>query len=186
MSTTRRWHRYRPSRVELFSYGAILGAIAVYFAALHYLDGRAERYFETLREEDPGLYLTQLRENRSFDAYLAEYRIMQGYDDFRPAAPDFLVGRWTMREDQIRLTPGMVPGECSDPVTFDYGILLMLDGSNVALRVNYQIEGQTVLLDSPGIDVFPVDLVSYGARLDHIEFQPPGRSERVYAYNCGR
>ncbi|WP_071675090.1 hypothetical protein [Nioella nitratireducens] len=186
MSSSRQWHRYRPSRVELLSYGAIAIAIGVYFTVLNVLDGRAEAYFETLREEDPALYLSQLRESRSFAAYVDEYRVMQDYDTFHPAAPDFLVGRWTMREEPLRLTPGTVPSTCSDPVTFDYGILLMLDGSDLALRVNYAIEEQRVLLNAPGIDVFPVDLISYGARLDHIEFQPPGRANRVYAYICSR
>lgn len=186
MSRSRQWRMNRPTRVELLGYGAILAAAVAYFAVLHMLDGRAETYFRDLRKSDPSLYLTQIRESRSFPAYLDEYRTMRGYDQFRTAAPDFLVGRWTMRPGPLRLTPGTAPLLCSDPVTFNYGILLMAGEDDVAFGVTYAIEGETVVLNAQQLGTITVDLVSYGARLDHIEFQPPGQDRTVYAYNCGR
>ncbi|WP_109466514.1 hypothetical protein [Albibacillus kandeliae] len=186
MATSGQWRTYRPGRAELAYLGLSVAAIALYFGVLHTLDGRAQTYFEELRESDPDLYLSQLRESRSFEAYIEEYRVMKGYDTFKPAAPSFLVGRWTMRSEPLRLNPGTTLSQCSDPITFDYGILLMLETGGEALRVSYGIEGQKVMVKEAGIATFPVDLISYGARLDHIEFTPPGETEKVYAYNCAR
>ncbi|GHG95707.1 hypothetical protein [Pseudodonghicola xiamenensis] len=186
MATSRQWRNYRPSRGELLVYGVSLVAIAIYFAVLHDLNGRAESYFKDLRVSNPELYLTQIRESRSFPVYLDEYRTMRGYDSFKPAAPSFLVGRWTMQPEPLRLNPGTTPADCAHPITFDYGILLMLESSSEAFRVSYSIEGQKVLVKEAGLNTFPVDLVSYGARLDHLEFTPPGATEKVYAYECAR
>ncbi|MDK3017970.1 hypothetical protein [Pseudodonghicola flavimaris] len=186
MATSRHWRNYRPGRGEVLVFGVSLAAIGLYFAVLHDMDGRAADYFKDLRDSDPELYLTQLRESRSFQAYLDEYRTMQGYDSFKPAAPSFLVGRWTLQSEPLRLNPGTAPTHCSDPVTFDYGILLMLESGGEALRVSYSIEGQQVMVKEAGIGTFPIDLISYGARLDHLEFTPPGSTEKAYAYECAR
>jgi len=186
MATTRRWQQYSLSRIEALLLVAIAVATVIYFGVLHYLDGRAATYFANLRQTDPAFYLSQLRESQGFADYLAEYRDMEGYVSFKPAAPSFLVGRWTLREEPLRLSPGTAPEQCTDPVTFDYGILLMLESGGSTLRVTYRIEGDTVLLKSAGIGTFSVKLVSYGSQLDHIEFQPPGLSKTYFAYNCGR
>jgi len=180
------WRNYHPQRVEVIG-AALIGALFVaYFALLHVLDGRAESYFQRLRVSNPAHYLTLLRESEGFDAYLAEYRTLEGYADFRPAPPSFLVGRWTMRSGPVRLTPGTAPTECSDPVTLDYGLILQLETGGVALPVNYRIVGKTVELRANGNVIIPVRLISYGAQLDHIEFTPPGETTQVYAYLCGR
>lgn len=186
MATAKHWRHYRPSRLGLALSTLALVASGAYFAVLHNMDGRAETYFTDLRDSDPALYLSQLRESRGFPTFLTEYRAMEGYDVFKAAAPSFLVGRWTMRAEPLRLTPGTAPAQCSDPVTFDYGIVLMAETGEVSLRVSYAIEDQAVLLKAPGIDTFPITLVSFGAELDHIEFRPPAQTEEVFAYKCGR
>lgn len=186
MTISRSLRRNWPGRAQMLFYGICLVAIGLYFAVLHVLDGRAATYFQLLRQSDPELYLTQLRESRSFAAYVLEYREMEGYGTFQEAAPSFLVGRWTMRDEPLRLTPGTAPAQCSNPITFDYGILLLLQAGEGTRRVSYRIEDQTVQVKTDDMGTFPVELVSYGARLDHIEFTPPGMDKPVYAYNCGR
>ncbi len=119
-------------------------------------------------------------------AVRAEYRAIEGYDVCTAEPPSFLVGRWTMRAEPLRLTSGTAPTQCSDPVTFDYGLVLVAKTGEVSLRVSYAIEGQTVLLKAPGIDTYPITLVSFGAELNHIEFRAPGQTEEVFAYRCGR
>ena len=185
MANIRRWQNFRPNRIEVLSIGGALIAIPLYLAVLHNLDGRAETYFSNLRETDAELYLTQLRESRGFAAYVDEYREIRGYDEVRTAAPSFLVGRWTMRPEPLRLTPGTPPGRCVDPITFDYGIVLLAQGAEGAFDAGYRIEGQSVRIESPDQRNFSVDLVSYGARLDHLEFHLPGREDAVFAYSCG-
>lgn len=181
-----RWRHFRPRRNDvLMASAAVLGCVA-YFAMLWVLDGRAGAYFEELRRTDPGLYLTQIRESEGFESFLAEYRTLEGYENFRPAAPAFLVGRWTVRSAPIRLVPGTAPEECTDPVTFDYGLFLQVESGGVALPVGYRIEGNTVEMRTTSAGVVPIDIVSYGAQMDHIAFVPPGSTDRVFAYLCGR
>jgi len=185
MATFKYLRPRRLSRTETFSAMAILVAITVYFLILHALDGRAAAYFEQLRKDDPDLYLSQLRESRGFDAYLSEYRAAKGYDEFRRNTPEFLVGRWTMRGEPLRIVPGSKPEECSDPVTFEFGMLLIRDNGGNANPVSYRIEGDTVEMQLGIGWTVPVTLVSYGSLIDHIVFQPPGRKAPVYAYRCG-
>jgi len=166
--------------------GVIVAAMFIYFGVLHVLDGRAESYFQTLRQSDPDLYLTQLREASGFATYLASYTEMEGFGSYKSTTPTFLVGRWTLRHARLRLTPGTAPSECTAPVTFEHGLMLVHDNISAPIKVSYRIEGDTVQVKSADGTVLPVKIVSYGADLDHVEFVPPGQTAGVYAYTCGR
>lgn len=186
MAQTRLQHLRVPTRAEWLAGGATALAILVYFLVLGAMDGRAARYFEDLRTRDPATYLDQLRETKGFDAFLSEYAAIGGFAEFAPQTPNFLVGRWTMRPEPLRLTPGQAPAECTDPATFDYGLFLAVEGGGPALAVQYRIAGDTVEMRSGEGSVYPIRLVGYGANLDHVEFTPPGRTTPVFAYLCGR
>ena len=175
----------RLSQLEILSYTTILVLAVMYLGILHVLDGRAERYFQSLQNSNPELYLAQLRERRGFDAYLADYSRMEGFDSFKTEAPAFLTGRWSMRPQPVRMIPGTAPAECSNPVTFDYGLLLFRDSSGVSLPATYRISGDTVEIRNKTMGTLPVTLISYGSEIDHLEFVPPGKKDRVYAYRCG-
>ncbi|WP_347312942.1 hypothetical protein [Defluviimonas sp. SAOS-178_SWC] len=175
-----------PSGTEWIAGGAALLATLVYLFVLHGLDRRAESYFMALRENDPATYLMQLREAKGFDAFLPEYAALEGLGDFTPRTPTFLIGRWTLREDMLRLTPGQAPSACSDPATFEFGLFLMVEAGGPALAVQYRIDGDTVEMRSSAQAVYPIRLVSFGAQLDHIEFTPPGRDTPAFAYLCRR
>ena len=164
------------SRGERIAVGIALIAIAAYFLLLRHLDGRAEIYFRDLRENDPATYLTNLREAQGFEAYLAEYAVLEGFDEFRPQTPGFLVGRWTMRG----------PDTCSDPAVFEYGLYMSPEAARTSTPVQYRLEGTDVLMRDYSDRVYPISLIAYGAQLDHLEFTPPGRESPVYAYLCGR
>ncbi|MFZ1726537.1 MAG: hypothetical protein WBO29_11410 [Albidovulum sp.] len=179
-------HLRRLSRTEWLSVSAMLVAVVAYLMVLGALDRRAEAYFIQMRTENPVVYLDQLRESRGFAAFLPAYMEMNGFDTFRPQPPNFMVGRWTMRSDTLRLVPGTAPATCSDPVTFDYGLYLTVESGGIALPVQYRIASDKVEMKSRSDAVFDIDLAIYGSQLDHIEFVPPGRSEKVFAYLCGR
>ena len=176
----------RLNREEWLTASALLLGVVVYLVVLGVLDRRAEAYFLRLRTENPVPYLDQLRESRGFAAFLPAYRELNGFDSFRPQPPNFMVGRWTMRSETLRLVPGTAPDTCSDPVTFDYGLYLTVESGGVALPVQYRIAGDRVEMKSRDDAVFDIDLAIYGSQLDHVEFVPPGRSDKVYAYLCGR
>lgn len=173
------------NRKEWIMAGVILLLMVAYFSGLKELDGRAEAYFRKTRDSNPDLYLEQLRAGRGFAAYLPEYAELDGFEDFAPHAPDFLIGRWTMRTETLRLTPGERPDQCSDPITFDYGLVLMVEPESSTLPVSYRIaEGQVELRNLQGDATYTVTPVSFGSQIDHLEFTPPGRSEPVFAYLC--
>jgi hypothetical protein len=176
--------KVRPA--EWAAVGAALAVIIAYLLVLRALDHRAERYFLDLRSSDPATYLTQLREAKGFAAYLPEYTELEGFDAYGARPPGFLVGRWTMRDEMLRLTPGQAPEACTDPVTFDFGLFLAAQSDGKALSVYYRLNGDTVEMKDRNDQVFPIQLVSYGAQLDHIRFTPPGRDAPVFAYLCGR
>lgn len=186
MKSTTYWPGFRPKRTQIVGSIVALAACIVYFGALHLLDGRAENYFRVLRQTNTPLYLTVLRQSQGFDAFLEEYSELEGYDSFRPLTPIFLVGRWTMRDAPMRLSPGTTPAECSNPLTLNYGLLLEHETGGVELPVQYRIVDKTVEIRNASLGILPVRLVSYGGQLDHIEFVPPGETETVYAYLCGR
>jgi len=152
---------------------------------LRAMDGRAETYFRNTRTSNPDLYLEQLRASRGFAAFLPEYAALKKFEDFTPHTPEFLIGRWTMRSEQIRLAQGETPSQCSDPITFDFGIVLMVEPQSTTLPVSYRIaEGQVDLRIVQG-ETLAITPVAIGASIDHLEFVPPGRTDTVYAYFCG-
>lgn len=177
--------RMRPlSRREWLSSIAIAAAIVSYFALLAVLDDRAADYFTETRATNPDLYLEQLRASHGFEDFLPEYAALKGFEDFVTKTPDFLMGRWSMRDEPIRLVPGERPELCTDPITFDYGVVLLRDPETGPLHVGYRIvEGHVEVSTSTG-QSFLIKPVSYGSTIDYLEFVPPGRAEPVYAYLC--
>tara|TARA_B100000378_G_scaffold116565_2_gene93440 strand:+ start:3926 stop:4537 length:612 start_codon:yes stop_codon:yes gene_type:complete len=173
-------------RVQWIAAAAALSAVAIYLLVLRQLDHRAAAYLEGLRETDPTTYLTDLREVRGYDAFLTEYARLEGFDEFRPQPPGFLIGRWTMRDDMLRLTRGQAPKSCTDPATFEYGLFISARAEIVSLPVAYRLSGSTVEMRMAGDRTLPIRLIAYGARLDHLEFTPPGETRPVHAYLCGR
>jgi hypothetical protein len=178
--------------IQLALIAAFVVAGIGYFGALQVMDGRAARYYERLRHDNPQAYLDQLRQGEGFARYVQELSAIEGFDSYRAATPDFLVGRWTMRPALLRLNPGARPDECQDPITFEHGLVLMprnASGTTEAqvtmLPVQYRLNGETVELQSQGQPLASVQLIGYGAQLDHLEFTPPGRSDTVFAYRCG-
>ena len=176
----------RPGRAEWIAAGVVMIAIAGYFLLLRHLDERARIYFQHLRDSDPATYLTNLRQARGFDTYLAEYAALEGFDDYSPQVPGFILGRWTMRDAPLRLIPGKGPDACSDPAVFEYGLYLSPETSETSTPVQYRLDGTTVLMRDYNDRVYPIRLIAFGAQLDHLEFVPPGREAPVYAYLCGR
>lgn len=163
----------------------VAAAILGYFAWLYTLEQRSADHFARMRAEDPAVYLEQLREADGFARFLPEYATLTGLDAFKADTPSFLLGRWTMQKAPLRLPPGVVPEQCSDPITFDYGLVLMAEAGGSALSVQYRVADGGVDLKGPTVKDTRIALVSFGALLDHLEFTPPGRETGVYAYRCG-
>ena len=160
---------------------------AVYVFYLEWQDRRAERFLENLRREDPVRYLDDLRRSEGFDSYLAKYRLLEGYATANPAAPTFLVGRWTLRAAPQRVPTGTVFADCRDPITFEQGLVEVLkSGARLPYEADYRITGSDVYLHGPVLGVMRVAVISYGGAIDHLELVPPGSGALRYAYLCGQ
>ncbi len=164
-----------------------LSAGIFYAWYLHHENARGARYMETLRETEPEHYLTNLRKLRGFGEYVLEYRRFASFETYRPAAPEFVIGRWSLHRVTAETTATGNQGDCTDPITFEYGRLALGDES-LALKAEYRLDAQT--LNSQFMRVrtktgqMSVRLVSYGAAIDHLELIPPYRTALYYAYPC--
>lgn len=176
--------RLMPQRRTLVLGAAALGAMLGYGMFLLALERSAAARLETLRRDDPVGYLEQIRKLEGFETYLALFADHYGFDQPRPVAPAFMVGRWTLRAQRERLS-ARVRAQCTDPITFEYG-RLEISRDDLRARATYRIDGQTLIVAPAAHDPFRVRLVSYGAMIDHLELQPPGRGLILYAYPCAR
>ncbi|WP_102226454.1 hypothetical protein [Acidimangrovimonas sediminis] len=159
---------------------------AFYVGYLSIQNYRAEAYYANLRKTDPLRYLDDLRKSEGFAAYLDKYRLLEGYTHEQAQVPSFIVGRWTMRSATQRVAPGTVFADCTDPVTFQHGLLRISEGPQATVyQVTYRIAGQELILNGDKIGRMRVGMVSYGSAIDHLEFSPPGGYGEVYAYRCG-
>ncbi|MEJ2022106.1 MAG: hypothetical protein P8X43_08735 [Maritimibacter sp.] len=175
----------RLSRKEWISASLVGGFMLVYFIGLSVLDKQAETYFRETRDTNPELYLEQLRDLHGFNAFLPEYAVLNKFDNFTPRTPEFLIGRWTMRDAPIRQVTGAYPEQCPDQITVDYGTILTVEPERDTLPVSYKIEDGLVNVNPARGEPFTIETISFGAQVDHIEFVPPGRDTVVYAYFCG-
>lgn len=174
--------RFRPRRQTLLLAGLTAGAALVYGLFLVAQERRAAAALEMLRRTDPAGYLEQIRKLEGFDAYLARFVEHQRFDQARPLAPAFMIGRWTLRDEPTRFS-ALATTECIDPITFEYG-RLEIPRDSVNTRATYRIDGQTLIVAPAIADPFRVRLVSFGSTIDHLELQPPGRDRSYYAYPC--
>ena len=176
--------RLTPRRQTLVLGAAALGAMLAYGMFLLALERGAAARLETLRRDDPAGYLEQIRKLEGFETYLALFADHYGFDQPRSVVPAFMVGRWTLRTQDERIS-ARVRTQCSDPITFEYG-LLEIPRDNLRARATYSIDGQDLIVAPATNDPFRVRLISYGVTIDHLELQPPGREQSLYAYPCAR
>jgi len=170
--------------VKAILVGLVIGLI--YFAYLGIENQRAERYYANLRKTDPVRYLDDLRRTEGFDSYLDKFRLLEGYNKFQVAVPPFLVGRWNMKSKPQRVAPRTTITDCSDSITFEQGLIeLTIKGKKMQHKVKYSIAGSDIYLRGIKTGLLKIGMVIYGNSIDHLEFVPPGRESKVYAYFCG-
>lgn len=163
---------------------AALAFIVLYAGFLAFQDRLAETRLATLRNTDADAYLDEIRMLEGFDTYVREFQHLKGFDQFRTNAPIFMIGRWTLRDRTERIPVGTMP-DCTDPVIFEYGrFKVPRDGTD--LPASFRLDGQTLIVRPRSGDPIRIDLVSFGAAIDHLKLTPPGREAVSYAYPCGR
>lgn len=182
MTGTNAMIRLMPRRRGLMLGATALIATLFYAGFLFEHERRAAANLEKLRLDDPVGYLEQIRKLEGFETYLTLFAEHHGFGTARPVAPAFMIGRWTMRDARERISARARP-DCSDPITFEYG-RLVIPRDDIHARATYRIAGQTLVVAPAAYDPVEVSLVSFGSTVDHLVLQPPGRSQTYYAYPC--
>ncbi len=180
------WKRRRFSIRPGSAYLALAGLIfiALYGVFLTYQERLAEARLAAMRQKDADAYLDEIRMLEGFDTYVREFQQLKGFDSFRTNAPIFMIGRWTLRDSTERIPVGTMP-DCTDPVIFEYGrFKLPRDGTD--LPASFRLDDQTLIVRPRTGDPVRVELISFGAAIDHLRLTPPGREDVSYAYPCGR
>jgi len=159
-----------------------LGFTLLYAGFLSFQEHRAGLALEKMRRTDPNGYLEYIRKLEGFDDYVRLFASYQHFDQFRPAAPGFMIGRWTLRATPQRIS-SLGRTDCTDPIIFGYG-RLEIPKDGFAERATFKLDGDTLIVAPSQGDSFRVQLVSYGAAINHLELVPPGRDATFYAYPC--
>jgi len=163
-------------------------ALLVFFAAyswfLSYQEARARAYLAELRDRQPDVYLSELSRVAGFDRYLEEFRVLKGYDGFRPDVPSFLFGRWALFPEAKRVGDSYFADTCLNSIAFEDGFVKLAGQAEGLLSVDYRLDGGAVTLRLADFGEVAAHLVSYGVRLHHIELRLPGYEGLSYGYLC--
>ena len=164
-----------------------LFAALIFGGYLEVQNRRAEALFNRLKATDPPRYLDDLRRMEGFDAYVTAYRTLRGFGAFRPEPPRFLVGRWTLRDKPVRLPPSGSFAQCENPLVIETGHIEVGPQSAARLKDTalYRLTETGMLEVKTGEHgLIGVQIVSYGAQIDHLALTPPGEEALLYAYPC--
>lgn len=99
-----RWHlhgmsarllrRFRRLPVAVKATLAALVLLAAYLPVVAVMEAREEARIEALRNTDPAAYLEAVRAHGGMASYLEALANVRHFDDWREAAPTFLIGAW--------------------------------------------------------------------------------------------
>lgn len=167
----------------LFAAG-LIAFFAAYAWFLGYQEQRVRASFAELRNSNPELYLNEIGKVVGFERYLAEFRVLKGYQVHREDVPSFLLGRWALFPDPKRVSDVYFAETCIDSIAFEDRLVRISRETTTLHEARYRLQGSTVSVRIADFGEMPVELVSYGVRLHHIELTPPGASGRRYGYLC--
>ncbi len=159
----------------------VIGAYAWFLGAQ---ENRVRDYLAQLRQSDPNAYLTRIKQIAGFQRYLAEFRIIEGFDRPRSSAPSFLLGRWALFPEPKRVSDKFVTSECDNPLLFENGRITLPGDTAPRSPVTYQITGEMLNVMLPDGKELPIALISYGVNLHHLELALPGKTQKLYGYAC--
>jgi hypothetical protein len=162
----------------------LLAAFAAYVLALTQMQHTTERTYAELRTTDPDLYLAKIRQAEGFRVYLSQFTALKGYQTPQTIAPPFLIGRWVLYDEPMRVDDAYVPPICLDDIVIQDGNIRTGRPKQASYSVRYQIQGTNVVAvreNAPPIVIVPV---GYGTHVNHIEVKMPGGEKTRYGYQC--
>jgi hypothetical protein len=176
----------RSSRRFRFNAGVGLISLALFAAyvfALTQVQHSTEKTYAALRASDPDLYLSKIRQAEGFRVYLRQFTELKGYTTPKFEAPPFVIGRWVLYEQPMRVDDAYVPPDCLDDVVIQDGRIRVGRPKPAEYKVRYVIERTRVLALRDGGPPVTIVPIGYGVHVNHIEIMLPGAKKR-YGYLC--
>ena len=174
------WRRTKRETIGIIALSAILLAGYVWF--LDRQEARAAQYFQDLRSTAPDQYLNEVRQVSGFDFFLSEYADLKGYGTDQSAAPDFMLGRWSLSFQKKRVSDTYRAAECVDVLLIENG-RVTYPGQTEPTKATYRLADNHLFIGH-GSGTALVTLIGSGIHLHHIELVQPGSDGPAYGYPC--
>ncbi len=177
----------RSSRKFRFTAGVGLGVLvlfAAYVFALTQIQHSTEKTYAALRASDPDLYLSKIRQVEGFRVYLRQFTELKDYRAPKVEAPPFIIGRWALYDEPMRVDDAYVPPVCLDDVVIQDGMIRTGRPKPAEYKVRYMIDGMRVLAQRDQGTPITIAPIGYGVHVNHIEVTLPGQAKPRYGYLC--
>ncbi len=174
----------RKFRINAWVALGLLAAFAAYVLALTQMQRTTERTYAELRNTDPDLYLAKIRQAEGFRTYLRQFTELKGYQTPQTEAPAFLIGRWVLYDEPMRVDDAYVPPICLDDIVIQDGNIRTGRPKRASYSVRYQIQGTDVMAVRENASPIVIVPVGYGTHVNHIQVKLPGTQKTRYGYEC--
>jgi len=175
--------RSRRLRINAWFAAGLLVAFGVYVIALTQMQHTTERTYAALRVSDPDLYLAKIRQAEGFRTYLRQFAALKGQAP-QAEAPPFLIGRWALHDQPLRVDDAYVPPMCLDDVVIQDGSIRTGRPQRASFPVRYQVGDTKVTAVRDNAAPIVIVPVGYGVHVNHIEIKLPGSDKTRYGYVC--
>ncbi|MCF8481915.1 MAG: hypothetical protein K9H25_15930 [Rhodospirillum sp.] len=184
MTTLRLPLALRSSRRRVIVVLTTLVFLVGYILLVNHEEHAMEAYYADLKENNVELYLDKILQAQGFRTYLEEY--LEAHDYTRPTsvAPPFLVGRWEMFDESMRVDDEFVPDSCSNALQIEDGRIKTLGVSPSQEAVHYTMVEDRVTAHREGLSPLTITVIGYGSHLHHIEVTDPALGSTHYGYMC--
>jgi hypothetical protein len=176
--------RSRRLRINAWFAAGLLVAFAAYVIALTQMQHTTERTYAALRVSDPDLYLAKIRQAEGFRTYLRQFAALKGYQTPQAEAPPFLIGRWALYDQPMRVDDAYVPPICLDDVVIQDGNVRTGRPHRASYPVRYRVVETRVIAERDNAAPIVIVPVGYGVHVNHIEIKLPGADRTRYGYVC--
>ena len=160
-----------------------------YVFLLEHEERTMDAYYSDLRDSNPARYLTEIRQAHGFQVYLDEYLALNDYKTPTTDVPPFLIGRWSLFEEEKRVGDDFIPSSCLLSLEIEDERLKLLSEDKTVFPVAYTMDGDIATAHRPDGAPVLIQVVAYGSHVHHIEVQnlpgvPASADGPLYGYLC--
>jgi len=187
MSKARKSNRaFSGRRLRNIGLGILLSLVIIagYGWFLTTQEVRVRSYLAELRTNDPNAYLVRIKQIGGFEEFLDEYRVIEGFQQPRSAAPSFLLGRWSLTDTAKRVSDKYTVDNCVSPLLVENGRITLPGDRAARSPVTYELRGNLLNVMLPDGKTMPIRLISFGVNLHHLELVLPGSDKTFFGYAC--